>query len=210
MAIEIPGRNPARAAGGGDSWGDYLDPDETLLWQGAPTAGIRFGGGDVPMTLFGCVLLGFALFWIATAAWMSGMMAIGAGMGMASGVGAGMVVFPLFGLPFIAVGAYLAFGRLFWKAWLRRHTRYALTDRRAIIARNAWGRSLRSYPVDADTVIDFRPGREASIWFAEEERRGNKGRRYTVRHGFEFIPDGHEVYRLMRQIQRQAAARRGA
>ena len=198
MAIEIPGPPPTRAAAEAESWAHYLDADEKLLWQGSPGTGVRFTGADVVVSLFGCVFLGFALFWTFMAATIGGETDMPMDW-----------VFPLFGLPFIAVGAFLVFGRLFWNAHQRRHTRYALTDRRAIVARSAWSRSLKSYPIDADTQIDFRPGREATIWFAQEEKRGNKGSRYTVKHGFEFIPDGDEVYRLMRQIQRQDADRSG-
>lgn len=197
MAIEIPRPAPAGTAPAVESWAHYLDPDETLLWQGAPGTGVRFGGADIAVGLFGCVFLAFALFWTFMAATLGG--------------GTGTPVdwaFPLFGLPFVAVGAFLVFGRPFWNAHVRRHTRYALTGRRAIVARSAWGRSLKSYPIDEDTQIDYRPGREATIWFAQEERRGNKGRRYTVKHGFEFIADGDEVYRLMRQIQRRDQDRR--
>lgn len=190
MAIEIPGPAPADTAPAAESWGHYLDLDETLLWQGAPGTGVRFGGADIAVGLFGCVFLAFALFWTFMVATLSS----GTEMGG---------FFPLFGLLFVAVGAFLVFGRPFWNAHVRRHTRYALTDRRAIVARSAWGRSLKSYPIDEDTQIDYRPGREATIYFAQEERRGNKGRRYTVRHGFEFIPDGDEVYRVMRQIQQR-------
>ena len=71
---------------------------------------------------------------------------------------------------------------------------------RGIIARQAWGRSLKSWPLDAGANIDYRPGAEATIYFAEEQRRGKNGS-YTVRRGFEFIPDGDQVYRLMRAIQ---------
>ena len=50
---------------------------------------------------------------------------------------------------------------------------------------------------------------EATIWFAEEERRTNKGRRYTVKHGFEYIPDGDKVYRLIRDVQHRDRAGEG-
>lgn len=208
MTIEIPGGAADSAAAVSDSWGHYLDSDETLLWQGAPSAGLRFARSDLVPAIIGIVLLGYLVFWSGMAASMSALAQIGQGMGMASGVGPGLVMVPImFALPLVAIAGYLILGRPLVAAYRRRHTRYALTDRRAIVAHSAFGRSLRSYPIERDTLIDYRPGREATIWVAEEERRGAKGRRYTVKHGFEFIPDGDEVYRLMRQIQRRNADR---
>ncbi|MEM0988588.1 MAG: aspartate carbamoyltransferase catalytic subunit [Pseudomonadota bacterium] len=177
-------------------WDPYLDPGEKVLWEGAPEPGLRFKLSDIPLSLFGCLFGGFAIFWIAMATSMSGGITRGPGAIITTG-------FPLFGLPFLAVGAYFAFGRFFWAAYVRGKTRYALTNKRGIIASSAISRKLTSYPIDADTAIEFQPGAAATLYFAAEEKRGNKGRRYTVKHGFEYIRGGDEVYRLMRQVQQQ-------
>ncbi len=178
-----------------EGWEPYLDRGEKILWEGAPVGGIRFRASDIFTSLFGLVFGGFAIFWITMASVITS-------KGNAPGP---FSFFPLFGLPFLAVGAYLAFGRFFWKAYKRSKTRYALTDKRAIVATSAFGRKLKSYPITAGTRLDYEPGDPATIWFAEEERRGSKGRRYTVKHGFEYILDGDDVYRLMRQIQQGEA-----
>ena len=154
-----------------------------------PPSAPRFKPSDIFISLFGVAFFAFAVFWI----WMAS--TIGA-----DAPGAISTVFPLFGLPFVLVGAYMMAGRFFWDSYVRSKTRYALTNRRGIIARSALGRSLKSYPVEHKTRIDYRPGPEATILFAEEERRGKNGR-YTVKRGFEYIPDGDDVYRLMRAIQ---------
>lgn len=174
-----------------ESWDTYLDKGEKILWQGAPSGGLKLRASDIFQSLFGMFFLGFSIFWVVTATTMTGK----------SNAPGPVMLFPLFGLPFVAVGAYLVFGRFFWKAYKRSKTRYALTDKRAIIATSVFGRKLESYPIGSGTRLDFEPGDPATIWFAEEERRGSKGRRYTVKHGFEYIPDGDEVYRLMRQVQ---------
>ena len=175
-----------------EGWGPYLDRGERILWEGAPVRGIRVRGADIGKSLFGLFFFSFAVFWVYMASSMSRGGPGPAGFGL---------IFPLFGLPFVAVGAYLLFGQYFWKAYVRSRTRYALTDKRAIVATNALGRKLKSYPIGEGTRLEYEPGQEATIWFAEEERRGQKGRRYTVKHGFEYVEDGDELYRLMRRVQ---------
>ncbi|MEM7744480.1 MAG: aspartate carbamoyltransferase catalytic subunit [Pseudomonadota bacterium] len=176
-------------------WAPYLDPDERLLWEGAPLPGIRFRASDIPKSLFGSFFGGFALFWIYMASTIGG---------NASGHGPTGVIanlFPLFGLPFLAVGGYMAFERFFWEAYVRTKTRYALTDKRGFVAKSALGRKLESWPITPDTQLEYQPGEAATLFFAQEEKRGNKGRRYTVKRGFEYIANGEEIYRLMRQVQ---------
>ena len=178
--------------GRSEGWAPYLDRGEKLIWEGSPAGGLKIRPSDLTASFFGLFFLGFSIFWVYMASSITR---------DAPGSGGFGLIFPLFGLPFVAVGAYLVFGRFLWKAFVRTKTRYALTDTRAIIATNAFGRKLKSFPILADTRLDYEPGPEATIWFAEELRRGNKGRRYTVRKGFEYISDADEVYRLMRRIQ---------
>lgn len=172
-------------------WAPYLDRDELLLWEGQPASGLRFRPQDLFLTAFGLLFGGFAVFWMSAAIWM------GAGDTMG-------FVFVLFGLPFVAIGAYMAFGRYFVDSFRRARTRYALTDKRGIIATNAFGRSLVSHPIGRETEVEYLPGRESTIWFARTLRQGGKGRTWEEKKGFEYIPDGDHVYRLIRQIKEQA------
>ena len=173
---------------GPGGWAPYLDPGERLLWEGAPDAGVRVRGSDIAQSVFGLFFLGFALFWTFMASTMG------------AEAGGGFRAFGLFGLPFIAVGAYLVCGHFFWKAYERSKTRYALTTERAIVAKSALGRSMRSFPIRSESEVAYEPGDPATIWFHREVRRGRKRRR-TIRHGFEYIADGDNVYRLMRSVQ---------
>ncbi len=169
------------------SWESILDDDETILWQGRPSAAVRFKVGNIIGMLGGLGFAGFALFWMI----------------MASRSGGG---FWMFGLIHFTVGLSIAFGAIFWNAFRRRFTWYTLTNKRAIIATDipVKGRALKSYPIRHNTVLEYEPGRNSSIIFSEEVKRGSKGRRYTVKIGFEEISDGDKVYRLMRDIQRGA------
>ena len=119
---------------------------------------------------------------------------------MASSAGGG---FWMFGLIHFSVGISVIVGAVYKSAYTRRRTWYTLTDRRAFIATELpiKGRTLKSYPIAPETVLIYAQGPLATIHFAEEERRGNKGRRYTVKIGFERIFEGDKVYRLMRDIQ---------
>ncbi len=165
-------------------WEDILDKGEEIVWQGRPDQRIHIKPGNIVTMLFGLAFAGFALFWMV----------------MASASGGG---FWMFGLIHFSVGLALMLGPTLWGPFKRRRTWYTLTDRRAIIATDLpmSGRQLKSYPINDATMLNFTPGQLSTITFAEEVRRGSKGRRYTVQIGFEWIPDGDRVYRLMRDIQ---------
>ncbi len=165
-------------------WEGILDEGEDILWQGRPDAAIQLKIGNWATFLFGLAFAGFALFWMI----------------MASQAGGG---FWMFGLLHFMVGIGLSFGAIFWDAYKRRHSWYTLTDHRAFIATDMpiKGRTLKSYPINDDTVLEYQQGQLSTIHFSEETRRGNKGRRYTVKIGFEGIGEGEKVYRLMREIQ---------
>jgi len=180
MTAEQPNSGTAPPPG----WEGILDKDETVLWQGRPDARVAFRIDKAFQFIFGLFFAGFALFWMVMASQAGG-------------------VFWMFGLIHFGAGLAISFGAIFWDAYRRRYTWYTLTDRRAFIATNMphKGRKLQSYPITPGTPLEFSPGPLATITFASEERRGNKGRRYTVPVGFERIPDGDAVYRHLRRVQ---------
>ncbi len=168
-------------------WEDYLGPDEKLLWQGAPATGIKLSGNSLVLSVFGVFFLGFALFW----------------MGMAASMGTGSVVdifFPLFGLPFVLVGLWLVAGHLFFDAYKRKHARYALTSRRAIIARSMMGRKMLSYEITPQSEISLIEGDLDSVYFARRNYRTRNGAR-TALIGFRYIGDGRKVFQMLQDIK---------
>lgn len=174
-------------------WEGLLDQDETILWQGRPRPGIRLVPVQPMQIVMGLFFVGFSLFWMRQAAWITN----GGSFGPASRL------FPLFGLPFLCIGAYNAGVYALWRAFLQGRTWYTLTDRRAFIATDVplRGRSLKSYPITAGTVIDFDGAEPATLTFAHETgSRDSGGIRRPV--AFHNIEDGREVYRLMRDIQK--------
>ncbi|MBL4808020.1 MAG: aspartate carbamoyltransferase catalytic subunit [Rhodobacteraceae bacterium] len=183
------GRQPTptetKIAGG---WQPYLDDGEKVIWQGAPDAGLHFHARGIMQSLFGVVFFGFSIFWVTMAL---------KGSGPDGGLGA---VFPLFGVPFVLVGFYLVIGHWFFDSYKRSRTRYALTDKRALIAVRVFGKRMKSYPITRSKPITVKEGHMDSVIFDSVEKRGKNGS-YTVDIGFQYIPDAMDVYKMMRDIQ---------
>ena len=171
-------------------WEGILDPGETILWQGRPDGAVTLTPGSVVMALFGLLFAGFALFWMVMASLAGG-------------------YFWMFGLIHFAVGVGIMVSGPLGSAFTRRHSYYTLTDRRAFIATDLplVGRRLRSYPITADTTLDFEDGALATLNFATVPRRGRNGV-HEVPVGFARIRDGRAVLALMRDIQTRLAKER--
>lgn len=196
-------------------WDGLLEPGETILWQGQPVAGLKWRdmiSGRLPI---GIVFTVFSLVW----------------MGIASSIVAGIegplflvAVFPLAGLPFLAIGLYMLAGHVVWDALVRRGTWYTLTDRTAFVATDILGhRKLQSCPlaemeglelIDAvpgdvlfGTAVAAFPGRVAAV----RRSKYRLVRSSTRRAGFRRIDDARRVWRLIReQRARMVAAARDA
>ncbi|WP_294121063.1 hypothetical protein [Sphingomonas sp.] len=93
-------------------------PGERTLWKGQPGGGLLFSARDVFLIPFSFLWCGFAIFWEAS------VLTIGA-----------PGFFAVWGIPFVLVGLYFVFGRFLVDIWVRRGTRYELTDQRIIIER---------------------------------------------------------------------------
>jgi hypothetical protein len=179
------------------AWAPYLDAGERLLWEGYPSQRLFvLTKQDAVLIPFSILWGGFALFW-NVGVWVAG----------------APLFFSLFGLPFLAVGAYMTVGRFYHDRYLRRHTVYALTDRRAFIASSAFGkRTLRDKQITAMTRIDYTQGTEATLAFDPSAASLGTSRSATSfapggtgDFTFRLIPDGDPVYRLVRDIQRASA-----
>jgi hypothetical protein len=103
-----------------DVFQDKLLAGERVVWSGRPAQGILFTPRDILMIPFSLLWGGFAIFWETTV------------------VTAGAPwFFALWGVPFVAAGLMLIFGRFLIDAYLRERLYYAITDRRVLIARMA-------------------------------------------------------------------------
>lgn len=92
---------------------------EQIIWSGRPAQGVRFTARDWFLIPFSLIWCGFAIFWESMVL-----------------LSRAPVFFALWGIPFILMGLYITVGRFAADTWLRRHTRYALTNRRILIARS--------------------------------------------------------------------------
>lgn len=98
-----------------------LSPGERVLWEGQPDVWAYSMRGAWYLIPFSLLWGGFAIFWEITA--------------ISSGA---PFFFLLWGIPFVAVGQYLIFGRLIVARREAARTFYAITDRRLLIESGAF------------------------------------------------------------------------
>jgi hypothetical protein len=98
--------------------GRLLD-GKRILWSGKPGQGLLLTGQDIFLIPFSLLWFGFAIFWtVGVSRRAPDFFILWSGM-------------------FICIGLYFVVGRFFVDAWMRRGLRYAVTDRRILIARPA-------------------------------------------------------------------------
>ena len=162
---------------------DELAPGEKLVWTGRPQV-VRSVLLSLPPAMIGLFMAGFGLFWMRGASQFD------------SGI------FPLFGLIFVFVGLAIMLSPV-WIAWQASQTRYAITDRRAILCepRFLGGIETRSYTADALTNIvrNQRGDGSGDLIFEEIRTRNHKGHLRTTRRGFQAIKDVRGVENLLRE-----------
>jgi hypothetical protein len=178
-----------------ETWEQYFQPGETLLWEGAPKPGVHGYAKIISMALFGLPFLvmggGLCIFglymFLGDDAW--------------EGMGLGLFM-TLFSLPFVGVGAFLVFGQWIAAKEAHRRVRYAVSSRCAYVAQSWRKHTLDSYPILPGTSITLEKGRNAdTVWFHAHVEKDSDGDRTTTRIGFENIADGDRVYHLLRSIQ---------
>lgn len=169
-------------------WNGILDPGEKILWQGRPDDSFFVAPGQIILGTFSLLFAGFALFWMIMASQGGGL-------------------FWTVGLIHFSIGLWITFKTFYGPTLRRRHTWYTLTDKRAFIATDIpfRGKKLKDYPVTPDSRLELEEGRLDTVWLAREKRDKAQNKPSGIDVGFERIPDGAEVYRLIRDIKRGAA-----
>ena len=165
-----------------------LLPDERILWQGRPSAGLLVTPAHVFSLLRGLLALGLFLYVVARL-----------NMGVSDYFDIQVIVIAIF---FMAIPI-----DIIKSAYVRRISSYTLTNRRGIMQMDMpfWGQRLRSYPILPDTMVDFARGRvKSSIFFGTVTRKFWDPRSKQARTGFERINDGDAVFALIGRIQRGA------
>jgi hypothetical protein len=162
--------------------GDFANqllPGESIVWRGAPRAGLRFRLLDIPLVLFGLFFTAISLVFVV-----------------------GFFPFGLL-IPHLWVGLYFTFGRFFVERKVRENTTYAITQTRALIVRK-WP-TRRSSTVNLATVAEISLAEHGdgtgtitfggSHWALVQLQWG--GHRNLP--AFEFIDDAPRVMRLLHQ-----------
>ncbi len=182
-----------------DVIGGELDPSEQLLWAGRPRQGLVLHVADVFLIPFSIMWAGFAVFWEATV-WFSG----------------APLIFRLWGIPFILVGAYITVGRFLVDARQRAATVYGVTSERVLIVSGVLSRRVKSLNIDTltDVALVERWGGGGTITFGSVPfpyslyaRGGWPGFRPYVIPTFDLAAGAREVYDLIRDAQRRAKQR---
>jgi hypothetical protein len=108
------------------------------MWAGQPKTSVIFHKKDALLIPFSLLWGGFAVFWEAGVLGLWGSQANGR---WSFGI--------LWGIPFVLIGQYIIWGRFLYAAWLKKHTHYAVTNRRVIVVQNGWRRQMASAYIDS-------------------------------------------------------------
>lgn len=182
-----------------------LDAGERLIWCGQPRGGVRLRPQDLYLIPFSLVWGGFAIFWEA--------MALHARSKTGGPVG---VFFPLFGLPFVAIGLYLIFGRFFADARMRARTFYGVTNERIIIVSGLFTQTTKSLQLrtltdvsltqrgDGSGTITFGPAALMAGFYSGGSGFASGGRYAPP--AFDMIERAKDVYDIIRAAQKPTPA----
>lgn len=164
-------------------WTPYLVDGERLVWTGAPEGPPPFGARDMLQLATGLLVAfsGLASFFLTVTEHS-----------------------PVLPAAQVAVGLFIAFG---FRALTRARfasARYALSDRRAMVAQ---GRRISSWRPGAGFRPELVPGAPGSVLF---ERQGalRSGLSWAVPPilGFERVADAEQAHRLALALPQKAAA----
>lgn len=164
-------------------WEELLDPGEALLWQGEPAKGWhvqdpRAGALGVLILAFG----GFCLLMPSPTPRVPSIFDLS-------------LMFTILGALFLSIGLVLVMYQFVFAPLVLTKTRYALTDRRAFIARRLIGRSLISKDLARQEPATFEPTRPPSLRITIDPQTPAHAR--SLR--FAFIEDADHVLAIMRK-----------
>lgn len=188
---------PAGVRGAPYDWARHLDAGERLLWQGTPGGVVGLLRREIQWAVAGIGMLVLFGFGLVSFGWVQKITE----SFLDNGWFASLAIFGfLIAASFAFTGGRFLWS-IFWQPHVRATTRYALTDRRAIIVeRNFLKPSLISIPIRPGTRLKITDGRRTTIRFdapPESDKRGGEGDGAA----FHAIEGGDEVYRLIRRVQ---------
>ncbi len=174
---------------------------EKILWQGKPATGLKLQSSDIifiPLSLFWG---GFVIFGV-----LSNVLDI-SNLSLKN-LNNDQYIFDLiFGLPFVAIGLYIIFGRFFTDAKIRSNTDYAVTNQRVIISSGLFSRRIKSLNLKSihDVIISQKEDGSGTIAFSKGPSFYNLpfSRNISIRQvpAFMMIQDVCHVYTIIKKQQ---------
>jgi hypothetical protein len=190
--------NTLGVTGTGSAMRHWLTADEQILWEGRPDVWAYSMRGAWYLIPFSLMWAGFAFFWEFSVI-----------------TGGAPLFFSLWGIPFVLVGLYLLFGRIWVARREARNTSYAITNRRILIASGAFrptftALELRSLP--GAQIDEGRDGRGsitfgATSGFALPPGWPTMGARYGRVPAFVAIPEVRKVFDIYDRTRAETDAR---
>ena len=180
-----------------------LSAGERLLWKGRPRGGLRLRASDMFQIPFSLFWVGFAIFWEYSVLFLVPRHDAAGWSG------------PVFGIPFVLFGLYMAVGRFFVDAKMREATEYAVTNRRAIIVSSLFSTKIKSVDLKStpEITVDEKADRSGTITFGTVQNqnygRGRSNVSFTggsVQPAFEMIEDVRQVYGIIEQARSRQSA----
>ena len=178
--------------------------DERVYWAGRPNPSVIFHSDDWSAIPFTLVWTGFFVFWEAQA------LGIWHSTAKPSPPNTFIV---LWGIPFLLIGQYMVWGRFFVDAWLKRHTFYAVTNRRVLILQEGWKRKTQFSFLESIPEISREGDDVGTLWLGTKlPILGSRGSAKRSMSRFDIsdavptladIDDVDSVYRLILDLREQ-------
>ena len=175
----------------------HLRAGEGILWVGQPNVSAYALRGAWYLLPFSLLWGGFAISWEVIA--------------IARGA---PILFAAWGIPFVVIGLYMIFGRLYVARREAQRTVYGVTDRRILILSGAFRQTFTEIAVNGMPVMQLEEqgsGLGTIIFSAGGGTyRAPPGwptmGSYARTPMFESVPDANEVYRLIQDAKAAAPA----
>lgn len=140
-----------------------LREGEDLLWQGRPPGGVIFRTYDLFFVPFSLVWTGFAIFWTLIVYFELAPAMISSGK-----LEPEALPFLIIGPLFVMIGLTITFGRFVFDSSRRAKTRYAVTNKRAIIQKKGGRRAeIDSMPITRGLRLKVNGSQVGNIMFGE-------------------------------------------
>lgn len=172
---------------------NMLKDNEVVLWQAQPNLHKNLTKSDIFLIPFSIFWFGFCILWTILAF-------------------SSFPVFALFGIPFLLIGVYLTFGRFYFKKYNKKHTYYALTNKRLLIIHKIRGERIFESTFNTLNGINYDADKHGCGTIHFGENRNYPFNNISTNNGMDFfnknlynyafydIDDAKNVYQLISDL----------